>query len=44
MFSTDWKLDDINKFTRTIGFNELEFEIKKIYEGKQTGRVIVSID
>ena len=44
MFSTDWKLDDINKFTRTVGFNELEFEIKKIYEGKQTGRVIVSID
>ena len=44
MFSNDWKLDDINKFARTVGFNELELEIQKIYEGKQTGRVIVSID
>lgn len=42
--SSDWMLDDIDKFTRTISLNDLELEIRKIYEGKQTGRVIISID
>ena len=42
--STDWLIDDIDKFSRTIGLSELEEEIRTIYEGKQTGRVIVSID
>ena len=42
--STDWLIDDMDKFSRTIGLSELEEEIRTIYEGKQTGRVIVSID
>ena len=42
--STDWLIDDMDKFSRTIGLSELEEEIRTIYEGKQTGRVIISID
>ena len=42
--STDWLIDDVDKFSRTIGLSELEEEIRMIYDGKQTGRVIVSID
>ena len=42
--SSDWMLDDIDKFTRIISLNDLKLEIRKIYEGKQTGRVIISID
>ena len=42
--STEWLIDDMDKFSRTIGLSELEEEIRTIYEGKQTGRVIVSID
>jgi len=42
--STDWLIDDMDKFSRTIGLSDLEEEIRTIYEGKQTGRVIVSID
>ena len=42
--STDWLIDDLDKFSRTIGLTELEEEIRMIYDGKQTGRVIVSID
>ena len=42
--STDWLIDDLDKFSRTIGLSELEEEIRMIYDGKQTGRVIVSID
>ena len=42
--STDWLIDDADKFSRTIGLSELEEEIRMIYDGKQTGRVIVSID
>ena len=42
--STDWLIDDMDKFSRTIGLSDLEEEIRTIYEGKQTGRVIISID
>ena len=42
--STEWLIDDMDKFSRTIGLSELEEEIRTIYEGKQTGRVIISID
>ena len=42
--STKWLIDDMDKFSRTIGLSELEEEIRTIYEGKQTGRVIISID
>ena len=42
--STEWLIDDMDKFSRTIALSELEEEIRTIYEGKQTGRVIISID
>ena len=42
--SKEWLIDDMDKFSRTIGLSELEEEIRTIYEGKQTGRVIISID
>ena len=42
--SKEWLIDDMDKFSRTIGLSDLEEEIRTIYEGKQTGRVIVSID
>ena len=41
--SRDWKISDIDKFTRTVRLSDLEREIQKIYEGKQIGRIIVSI-
>ena len=42
--SKEWLIDDMDKFSRTIGLSDLEEEIRTIYEGKQTGRVIISID
>ena len=42
--STDWLIDDIDKFSRTVYLNNLEEEINAIYKGKQSGRVVVSID
>ena len=42
--SDEWMLNDIEKYCKIIGLNDLGFELRKIYDGKQTGRVIVSID
>ena len=42
--SDEWMLHDIEKYSRIIGLNELDYELKKIYDGKQTGRVVLSID
>ena len=42
--SDEWMLNDIEKNCKIIGLNDLGFELRKIYDGKQTGRVIVSID
>lgn len=41
--STEWKIDTFDKLHKEITFNELNFEIDKILEGKQCGRVVVKI-
>ena len=43
-FSREWKIEDIDQFSRTISLNDLDSEIKKILEGGQTGRVIVQAE
>jgi len=43
-FSSEWKIKDIEQFSRTVSLNDLDFEIKKILEGGQTGRVIVKTE
>ena len=43
MIGGNAKISDIDKFTRTVRLSDLEREIQKIYEGKQIGRIIVSI-
>ena len=43
-FSSEWKIEDIDQFSRTISLNDLDSEIKKILEGGQTGRVIVQAE
>ncbi|MFL3026253.1 MAG: oxidoreductase, partial [Candidatus Neomarinimicrobiota bacterium] len=42
--SSEWKIDDIDQFSRTVSLNDLDSEIKKILEGGQTGRVIVKTE
>ena len=42
--SSEWKIDDIDQFSRTVSLNNLDSEIKKILEGGQTGRVIVKTE
>tara|TARA_B100001250_G_C19750272_1_gene767386 strand:- start:293 stop:1285 length:993 start_codon:yes stop_codon:yes gene_type:complete len=42
--SSEWKIDDIDQFSRTASLNDLDSEIKKILEGGQTGRVIVKTE
>ena len=39
--SSEWKIDDIDQYSRTVSLNDLDSEIKKILEGGQTGRVII---
>jgi len=43
-FSSEWKIEDIDQFSRTVSLNDLDSEIKKILEGGQTGRVIVQAE
>ena len=44
-FCLDQAIENIiEKYCKIIGLNDLGFELRKIYDGKQTGRVIVSID
>lgn len=40
-FSKEWKIEDIDQFSRTVSLDDLDFELKKILQGGQTGRVIV---
>jgi len=42
--SSEWKIDDIDQFSRTVSLNNLDSEIKKILEGGQTGRVIIETE
>ncbi len=42
--SSEWKIDDIDQYSRTVSLNDLDSEIKKILEGGQTGRVIVKTE
>lgn len=42
-FSTDWKIDNIEKFTKIVSLENIEKEIERILAGGQKGRVIISI-
>ena len=43
-FSSDWKLENIDRNIKDISLEELPIEIDKILEGKQIGRVRVVYD
>ena len=43
-FSSDWKLENIDRNIKDISLDELPIEIDKILEGKQIGRVRVVYD
>jgi len=43
-FSSDWKLENIDRNIKDISLDELPIEIDKILEGKQIGRVRVVHD
>jgi len=43
-FSSDWKLENIDKNIKNISLDELPSEIEKILKGKQIGRVRVVYD
>ena len=42
-FSSIWELNDLHRICKTISLNDLPFEIKKILQGKQIGRILVKI-
>ena len=41
--ASEWKLDQLNKLARTVDLDALPDEISKMLEGKQTGKVVVSL-
>ena len=41
--SKDWKLDNLDKITRTVSLDELDPEIDLILRGGQVGRVVVDL-
>lgn len=43
MLGVDWKLNSLKKLARTVELNKLPDEISKMLEGKQTGKVVVSL-
>ena len=43
-FSSNWKLENIDRNIKDISLDELPIEIDKILEGKQIGRVRVVYD
>ena len=42
--ATDWKPDGIEKFSKVINLSGLNEEIALILKGKQSGRIVVSLD
>ena len=42
MFAKDWKIDGIQKLFKSVTINEIIPEIKKILNGNQIGRVVLS--
>ena len=42
-FSSDWKLD-LAELTKEVSLDDLENEIEKILQGKQVGRILVSLN
>ena len=43
LMATYWKLDNLEKLTRTVSLEELDGEIDKILKGGQVGRVLVDL-
>ena len=43
-FSSDWKLDGLNRLHKTVDMRGLMEEIKKILKGNQVGRVVLKHD
>jgi putative YhdH/YhfP family quinone oxidoreductase len=41
--SAEWKIDGIEDWSREVTLNELETEILRMLQGKQTGRVVVNL-
>lgn len=42
-FSSDWKLDGLEKYSKIVDLENLIPEIKNILSGKQTGRIILKL-
>jgi putative YhdH/YhfP family quinone oxidoreductase len=42
-FSSDWKLDGLEKYSKIVDLENLIPEIKNILAGKQTGRIILKL-
>ena len=40
LFASDWSLN-LDDYTKVVSLNSIEDEIKKILQGKQTGRVVI---
>lgn len=41
--STDWKIQQLNSIYREVALDGLDFEIEKILQGKQKGKVLVNL-
>ena len=42
-FCKDWKLNEIEKFSKIVDLENMVPEIRKILAGKQTGRIILEL-
>jgi putative YhdH/YhfP family quinone oxidoreductase len=42
-FSSDWKLNGLEKISKTVDLENITLEIQKILKGKQTGRVLLKL-